>query len=355
MNIAEILRMILTDDLGEAIKAMLTLAGQKKLTSQQNILFNLSGQYHGNERQRNEGTLSDDFYQRTRNRIRNSLKETLKDFPGWSNDIVEKVNLELATGSTGTGSSGSSSGPAPESNAGLGGKSTGAGASASSTGDGATRILMLSANPTGTAGLQLEKEFGRISARISEKAQPGQFIVKHKKAVTLTDFQDALMDEKPNIVHFSGHGERDKGEVKSMIRRGFDLSENPEKEKGNDAGLLLMDEDKREPMFVSSAVIRRIFKSLIERNKVAIQAVIFNACYSEAQAQAVAEVVPYVIGTTWNVGDEAAIAFATGFYGGIARGQKIEDAWDSGVTQALAYNEPENLFALYMNGKKTGT
>lgn len=332
MNIAEILRLILTDDLAEAIKAMLTLAGEKKLSSQQNILFNLSGQYHGNERQRSEGTLSDEFYQRTRNRIRNSLKDTLKEFPGWSTDILEKVNLEIATGAA---QPGPSAPPNP--------------------GDGITRILMLSANPTGTAALQLEKEFGRISARISEKAQPGQFIVKHKKAVNLTDFQDALIDEKPNIIHFSGHGERDKTEVKTLIRRGFDLAENPDQAQETDSGLLLMDEEKREPMFVGSAVIRRIFKSLIERNKVAVRAVIFNACYSEAQAQAVAEVVPYVIGTTWNVGDDAAIAFATGFYGGIARGQKIEDAWDNGVTQALAYGEPENLFALFVNGKKIGT
>lgn len=330
MNIAEILRMILVDDLAEAIKAMLLLSKEQGLSRQQNMLFNLSGQFHSNERQLSEGTLSDEFYQRTRNRLRNSLKETLKEFPGWNNDILEQVNLDLAA-------SPSAAGPTP----------------AAPKSDGVTRILMLSANPSGTAALQLDKEYGRISARISEKSEPGQFLVRHKKAVTLTEFQDALIDEKPNIVHFSGHGEQDKAEVKTMVRRGFDLSDVPAEKKETDSGLLMFDEDKRDTLFVGSAVIRRIFKTMVERHKIDIRAVIFNACYSEAQARAVAEVVPYVIGTTWNVGDEAAIAFATGFYGGIARGQSIEDAWDFGVNQALAYGESEDLFALFKNGQKS--
>ena len=52
-----------------------------------------------------------------------------------------------------------------------------------------------------------------------------------------------------------------------------------------------------------------------------IRCVVLNACYSEAQAQAIAEAIDCVVGMTSAVGDDAAIEFATAFYRALGYGE----------------------------------
>ena len=55
-----------------------------------------------------------------------------------------------------------------------------------------------------------------------------------------------------------------------------------------------------------------------------------NGCYSEAQAEAIVQHVPYAIGMTEAVGDRAAIEFVVGFYDALGSGESIEFAFESG-------------------------
>ncbi len=61
------------------------------------------------------------------------------------------------------------------------------------------------------------------------------------------------------------------------------------------------------------------------------QCVVLNACNSLAIAKAVAEHIPYVIGTQDTIDDRTAIAFAKGFYLGIVANKTIEQAFKSGL------------------------
>ena len=119
-----------------------------------------------------------------------------------------------------------------------------------------------------------------------------------------------------------------------------------------ESGIFLLDEDKRHAHFVNTSFLKRTFKTMVQRQNIPIKAVIFNACHSSQQAEAISKIVPYVVGTSWSVSDRAATAFAAGFYFGISNGMDIEDAVDYGINQALAFNEPEDRFLLYKDGVK---
>jgi hypothetical protein len=58
-----------------------------------------------------------------------------------------------------------------------------------------------------------------------------------------------------------------------------------------------------------------------------VECVILNACRSEAQAEAIGEHIPYVIGMNSGINDRAAIEFAVGFYDALGAGRQIEEAF----------------------------
>jgi hypothetical protein len=68
---------------------------------------------------------------------------------------------------------------------------------------------------------------------------------------------------------------------------------------------------------------------------------VLNACYSSAQAEAIAHHVAYVVGMSDAIGDDAAIAFSVGFYQAIGAGRSIEEAFDLGCTQLQLQNIPD--------------
>ncbi|HSS47354.1 MAG TPA: CHAT domain-containing protein, partial [Thermoanaerobaculia bacterium] len=59
-----------------------------------------------------------------------------------------------------------------------------------------------------------------------------------------------------------------------------------------------------------------------------LRCVVLNACYSEEQAQAIAQEVDCVVGMATAVADRAAIRFAAKFYEALAFGQTVQAAFD---------------------------
>jgi internalin A len=192
---------------------------------------------------------------------------------------------------------------------------------------GKRKILMLTANPTNQARLRLDSEHSNILEELQEKQE--QFIFTIKKGVSKSEFQKLTVKANPEILHFSGHGESS--------------------EYGT-GGLVLQDTDGKEDVVPAKglSLLFRFFRS----ENIAIKAAILNACYSEEQAQAICEHVPYVIGTTLNIGDTAAIAFSTGFYYKLAENGTIEQAFNAGITRAAMDGADETYFALYKDGQK---
>ncbi len=323
MTTAEIRDLITKGKLKDAIDAMIELSGASDDGDLQNSLILQSSRYQENERSNLSGIISSGDYSRSRARITYALLSYL--------DEMKDVEGAAPVTTTTTGDSSENNGVAPPPSD-------------------ITKILFLASNPTGTAKLQLDKEYGRIFYKLQNSPNFNRFQLKPKKAVTLSEFLEYLLQEAPDIVHFSGHGERNNSEVKDIVSRGLDLPE--ENIPVDDTGIILYDEDSREPLFVGTSVIQHMFNTMINDQGVPIKVVIFNNCYSQAQAEAIAKCVPNVIGTSWSVKDNAAIAFATGFYIGLANDRSVKASVQLGITNAMAYGEPKDKFILFQNGER---
>ncbi len=316
MTKKEIRDLIAQGKIDKAIEAMEIMAQQQDNNDVSNVIILQSGTYHQNERNNNLGTITGANYNMTRAKITNALLYALDQLDD------DDVQIDDRQG-------GGDNGKAPKQ---IKSKSN--------------TILFLASNPTKTGKLQLTDEF----ARLSQQLQDTELRPKMENAVTFTNLQRFILEEKPRIVHFSGHGERLDADVKDALSRGgLDIDD---EENAVETGIILMSEDLREPFLVATNVIEHLFRSMVQIQNIPLETVIFNSCHSEAQALAIAQYVPNVVGTSYSVKDDAAIAFSTSFYLGLAKGQNIMQAVNLGIINAMAYNEPADRFVLYQNGKK---
>jgi CHAT domain len=162
------------------------------------------------------------------------------------------------------------------------------------------KILILAANPQNTSRLRLDKEVREIEDGLRRSHLDDRFQIEQRWASRPRDVQRSLLDVEPQIVHFCGHGQ---GQL----------------------GLVLEDEAGRVKL-VSTEALSKLFELFADR----IECVLLNACYSEVQADAIARHINYVIGMRQEIRDDLAIAFSVGFYKGLAEGQLIDIAFESG-------------------------
>ncbi|HEX8091168.1 MAG TPA: CHAT domain-containing protein [Blastocatellia bacterium] len=165
------------------------------------------------------------------------------------------------------------------------------------------KVLFLTANPTDSTRLRLDAEFRAIDEKLRQSQFRDIFELKHQPAVRVSDLQDHFLRHDPDIVHFSGHG-----------------SDNSE--------IILEDDSGR-----SQAVPVRALSSLFAALKENIRCVVLNACYSEQQAQAIAQHIECVVGMSQEISDSAAINFATAFYRALAYGKNVKTSFELGCTQ----------------------
>jgi hypothetical protein len=161
-------------------------------------------------------------------------------------------------------------------------------------------ILFLGASPVDEVRLRLDEEVREIETRLKLASLRDSFELSQKWAVKTDTLQQAMLDEKPQIVHFSGHGSTSGIAIEDQL--------------GN---ARIIDNDALSGLF-----------ELFGDN---IKCVILNSCYSETQAKEIAKHVPYVIGMKSSVGDKAAIAFSCGFYAALGAGKDIPFAFKMGV------------------------
>ncbi len=219
------------------------------------------------------------------------------------------------------------------------------------TAAGIVKILMLMANPRETVRLNLEREHARIHEELS--GQHTFFKLQPKYDVRITELNQAIIKERPNIVHFSGHGRSSKP-VAADPNDPFS-----EPQPGETGGLLLVN-PQGDGLFTAPApALAFMFQSLVETQHIPLQLVLLNACHSGEQAQAIAQHVPFVIGTSDEVLDEAAWVFSKGFYFSLATtaGQLLDEAavrkaFNVGQMNAVFMGEPADRFVLYVNGRR---
>jgi CHAT domain-containing protein len=174
-------------------------------------------------------------------------------------------------------------------------------------------ILILASNPKNTSQLRLDEEVREIDAGLQRAKKRELFDLKQRWAVRVQDVYQALLDFKPQIVHFSGHG-------------------------SGDDGLALEDEAGKLKLVDTEALAK-----LFELFSTTIECIVLNACYSEVQAEAIAKHIPYVIGMNQAIGDKAAVKFATGFYNALGTGESVEFAYKLGCNVIQLDGIPEYL------------
>jgi hypothetical protein len=173
------------------------------------------------------------------------------------------------------------------------------------------KILFLAANSADTARLRLDEEHRQITAKIRASEHRDALELISRWAVQPTDVIQAILEHKPHIVHFSGHG----SEAEELILLDQAGHQNP----------------------VSKGALSEVFRTL----KGDIRVVVLNACRTRPQAQAIATTIDCTIGMNRDIGDEAAILFAAHVYLAIGCGRSLRDAFELGKAALLLEGIPE--------------
>ena len=162
------------------------------------------------------------------------------------------------------------------------------------------KILILAANPKDTSALRLDEEVAEIYDGLERSRKRRHFDLRMRWAVNTDRLRRAMLNEKPQIVHFCGHGAKTEG--------------------------LALEDAIGQTKLVSTDALARLFKFFSNQ----LECVLLNACYSEVQADAIVQHIDYVIGMSDSIPDKAAIKFAVGFYDALGAGESIENAYEMG-------------------------
>jgi hypothetical protein len=161
-------------------------------------------------------------------------------------------------------------------------------------------ILFLASDPTDAGRLRLGQEVRDIREKLQLSQHRERFRLESRESLRSGDITQAIFDVEPQIIHFSGHGKN--------------------------SGELCFENQYGEAHPVPIEALAKLFELVSGK----IQCVLLNACYSEAQAQAISQHVPFVIGMNQAIGDSAAILFSTGFYKALGAMRSAEDAYKFG-------------------------
>jgi ferredoxin len=158
-------------------------------------------------------------------------------------------------------------------------------------------ILILAANPKSTPRLRLDQEVREIDSGLQRARHRDEFVLRQQWAVRAQDVRRAMLDYAPSIVHFCGHGHGEAG--------------------------IAMEDEMGEAQLVSADALAGFFALFAD----SVQCVVLNACYSEIQAQAIAQHIDYVVGMRQEIADAASLEFAVAFYDALGAGRSFEFAF----------------------------
>jgi tetratricopeptide (TPR) repeat protein len=169
------------------------------------------------------------------------------------------------------------------------------------------KVLFLASNPKQTGRLSLDVEIREIKNKIQASQNRDYLEFEQAWAVRFDELIQNLNEYKPHIVHFSGHG-------------------------SNTGEIILLDKSDQ-VQAVNLEAIKELFSTVTQDN---IKVVLWNACYSKIIAEAIAEYIDCVIGMNTAINDEAAIDFAATFYGAIASGRSVQQAFKQAKAALMA-------------------
>jgi CHAT domain len=163
-------------------------------------------------------------------------------------------------------------------------------------------VLFVAASPEDQKALRLDREVREIQRRVRESAHRDQVDFAWRPAARVTDLMQMLLEVRPHIVHFSGHG--------SQAELAFEDADGTTKPLTNDqlAALLHATSDR-------------------------IRLAVFNSCDSREQAEYATLHLDVAIGMDDPVDDESAKVFAGQFYNSLGFGQSLAQAFEQAHVQ----------------------
>lgn len=180
-------------------------------------------------------------------------------------------------------------------------------------------ILFLSANPKDPDydELHLIRECNDVADKIRYAKHGNEVDFRQHHAISLAKIQEIIADTSPQIVHFTGHGEKE-----HLVLEG--INEQTEHAKAKALANMFKLLNKR--------------KSLAKEKK--ILCVVLSACYSRQIAKALAEHVDFVVGMSNEVEEDTAKIFAEHFYYHLCSGESFGDAFEFGKSQIALLGIP---------------
>ncbi|MFK7945956.1 MAG: COR domain-containing protein [Saprospiraceae bacterium] len=191
---------------------------------------------------------------------------------------------------------------------------------------GKRKILFLAASPKNMARLGVDQEFAEVEKQINISKYRNNFNLESEFAVKSDKILLALED-KPEIIHFAGHG--------------------------NEEGIYITDRNG-EAQLLDEAALTDLFEDCAS-----LKAVLLNACYSEKQAQAISTLkniaaIGYTIENDDEIPDEVAIEFSSGFYLGLGANKDVIGACKFGRRKVkMRYSGIKIKVSIWKNGRKT--
>lgn len=147
------------------------------------------------------------------------------------------------------------------------------------------------------------EEFNKIQEMLSASKLRDHFELVPRFQVGARGLASTLMQVDPHVVHFCGHG--------------------------SPQGELVFRADDGAPVYIDAELIARVFGL----HEGATRCVVLNACYSDRQAELIAEHIAVVIGMSSAIPHDSALAFAEGFYQALGHGKSVQAAFEQGKLQ----------------------
>lgn len=176
------------------------------------------------------------------------------------------------------------------------------------------RLLIAVAAPGDRPGLQVGEEIAQLDEALSELTGGGQVHTTRLDHASLERLDDALLRERPHVLHFIGHG---------------DFSA--------DEGVLVLESDATAG--ASDIIAGRQLAVLLRNHLTSLRLVFLNSCmgatashrdpFAGVAQSLIHRGMPAVIAMQFPIPDKAAVALARHFYRYLAAGQPVDAALNS--------------------------
>lgn len=159
------------------------------------------------------------------------------------------------------------------------------------------KVLFLAANPLNGRPLKIDKEASDLKEQLAQVRDAKIAVdVEHSWAIRTDQLQREVLNAKPEVLHFSGHG---------------------------NTGILIFEDAAGNAVPISGEALAGLIELMPT-----IKCVVLNACFSDSISKLVTPHVEAVIGCDVSIGDTAAILFTRAFYRALAHGETVQRSFE---------------------------